>query len=155
MDCSMPGFPVFHYFLGFTQTHVHWASDAIQSSHLLLPSYPFAFNISQNRGLFQWVASSYQVAKVMELQLQCRPSNKYSVLISCRIYWLDLLAVQGLSRVFSSTIIQKHILHCLVFFMVQHSHPWLTDYWQYHSFNYMDLYGQSDVWYLICCLGQS
>ena len=70
MDCSTPGFPVLHHLLGFAQFHVHWVSDAIQPSHPLpLPS-PFAFTISQHQGLFQWVGSSYQVAKGLELQLQ-------------------------------------------------------------------------------------
>ena len=70
MDCSMPGFPVFHYLSEFSQTHVHWVHEAIQPSHpLLLPSSP-ALNLSQHQGLFQWVSSLHQVAKVLELQLQ-------------------------------------------------------------------------------------
>ena len=69
MDCSMPGFPVHHQLPKLTQTHVHWAGDAIQSSHpLSSPSPPF--NLSQHQDLFQWVSSSHQVAKVLELQLQ-------------------------------------------------------------------------------------
>ena len=70
MDCSMSGFPVLHYFLEFAQTHVHWVSDAIQISHPLLPPSPLALNLSQQQGLFQWVSSLHQVAKVLELQLQ-------------------------------------------------------------------------------------
>ena len=70
MDCSMPGFPVLHYFLEFAQTHVHWVSDAIQPSHPLSPIYHHAFYLSQHQSLFQWVSSSHQVAKVLELQLQ-------------------------------------------------------------------------------------
>ena len=70
MDCSTPGFPILHYLLGLTQTHVHWVSDTIQPSHpLLSPSAP-ALNLSQHQGLFQWVGSSHQVAKVLEFQLQ-------------------------------------------------------------------------------------
>ena len=53
MDCSTPGFPVLHYLPEFAQTHVHWVSDAIQSSHPLSPSSPFAFNLFQHQGLFQ------------------------------------------------------------------------------------------------------
>ena len=65
MDCSTPGFPVLHYLPEFTQTHVHWVSDAIQSSHpLSSPSAP-ALNLSQHQGLFQWVSSLHQVAKVL------------------------------------------------------------------------------------------
>ena len=70
MDCSTPGFPVHHQLLKLAQTHIRWVSDAIQPSHpLLSPSSP-AFNLSQHQGLFQWVSSSHQVAKVLELQLQ-------------------------------------------------------------------------------------
>ena len=67
IDCSMPGFPVLHYLTEFAQTHVLWVGDAIQPCHPLLPS--FAFSLSQQQGLFQWVSSLYQVAKVLELQL--------------------------------------------------------------------------------------
>ena len=69
MDCSTPGFPVHHQLLEFTQTHVHWISDAIQPSHPLLSPSPPAFNLSQNQGLFQWDSSLHQVAKVLEFQL--------------------------------------------------------------------------------------
>ena len=70
VDCSTPGFPVRHQLPEPTQTHVHWVGDAIQPSHpLLSPSHP-AFNLSQHQGLFQWVSSSHQVAKVMEFHLQ-------------------------------------------------------------------------------------
>ena len=68
-DCSTPGFPVHHQLPEFTQTHVHWVSDAIQPSHSLLSPSPPAFNLSQHQGLFKWVSSSYQVAKVLEFQL--------------------------------------------------------------------------------------
>ena len=64
----MPSFPVLHHFLEFA--HVHWVGDAIQPSHPLLPTSPPALNLSQRQGLFQWVSSSHQVAKVLELQLQ-------------------------------------------------------------------------------------
>ena len=68
---STPGFPVLHHLLGLTQTHVHWVSDAIQPPHLLLsPPFSPMFSLSQHQGLFQWVSSSPQVAKVLELQLQ-------------------------------------------------------------------------------------
>ena len=70
MNCSIPGFPVLHYLLEFIQTHVPWVNDAIQPSHPLSPHFPPAFNLSQHQGLFQWVDSSYQVLKVLELQAQ-------------------------------------------------------------------------------------
>ena len=70
MDCSMPGFPVLHYLPEFAQTHVHWVDDTIQPSHPLSPLSPPTHNISQHQGIFQWVSSSGQVTKVLELQLQ-------------------------------------------------------------------------------------
>ena len=70
MNCSMPGFPALQYLPQFAQTHIHWVSDAIQQSHPLSPPSPLGFNLSQYQGLFQWVSSLHQVAKVLELQLQ-------------------------------------------------------------------------------------
>jgi len=65
IDWSTPGFPVHHQLLKLTQTHVHWVGDAIQPSHPL-PSPSPAFSHSQHQGLFKWVSSSHQVAKVLE-----------------------------------------------------------------------------------------
>ena len=65
---TRPSIP--HHLLKFAQVHVHWIGDAIQLSHPLLPSSPSAFNLSQHRGLFQWISSLYQAAKILELQLQ-------------------------------------------------------------------------------------
>ena len=73
MDCSTPDSSVLHYLPEFAQIYVHWVRDANQPSHPLLPASPFAFNLSQHRGLFQWVGSSHQVAKVLELWLQYQP----------------------------------------------------------------------------------
>ena len=70
MNCKMPGLAAHHQLLEFTQTHVHWVGDAIQPSHPLSFLSPPAFNLSQHRGLFKWVSSSHQVAKVLEFQLQ-------------------------------------------------------------------------------------
>ena len=70
MDCSMPDFPVHHKLPELVQTLVCWASDATQPSHPLSSPSPPACNLSQHQGLFQWVSSSHQVAKVLELQLQ-------------------------------------------------------------------------------------
>ena len=70
MNCSTPGLPVHHQLPEFTQTHVHWVGDAIQPSHPLSSPPPPAPNPSQHWGLFQWVSSSHQVAKVLEFQLQ-------------------------------------------------------------------------------------
>jgi len=69
-DCSTPGLPVHHQLPEPTQTHVHWVGDAIQPSHPLLSPSPPTFNLSQHQGLFKWVNSSHQVAKVLEFQPQ-------------------------------------------------------------------------------------
>ena len=70
MNRSTPGLPVHHQLPEFTQTHVHWVSDAIQPSHPLSSPSPPAPNPSQHQGLFQWVNFSHEVAKVLEFQLQ-------------------------------------------------------------------------------------
>ena len=66
-DCSTPGFPVLHHLLEFSETHVHWVIDAIQPSYPLSPTFPPALNLSQHQSLLQWVGSSHQVAKGLEL----------------------------------------------------------------------------------------
>ena len=67
---SRSGLPVHHQLLELTQTHVRWVGDAIQPSHPLLSPSPPTFSLSQHQGLFKWVSSSHQVAKVLELQIQ-------------------------------------------------------------------------------------
>ena len=69
MDCSTPGLSVHHQLPEFIQTQVHWVSDAIQPSHPLSSPSPPAFSLSQHQGLFKWVSSLHQLAKVLELQL--------------------------------------------------------------------------------------
>ena len=97
MDCSTPGLPIHRKLPEFTQTHVHWVSDAIQPSHPLLSPSPPAFSLSQHQGLFKWVSSSDQVAKVLELQLQhpVLPMNIQDWFPLGLTDWFDLLAVQG------------------------------------------------------------
>ena len=118
-----PGFPVHYQLPEFTQTHVHWVSDAIQLSHpLLSPSLP-AFNLSAHQGLFQWVSSWHH----WSFSFSISPSNEYSGLISFRMDWLDLLAVQGtlkslLHHHSSKASIPRHS----AFFIVQLSHPYMT-----------------------------
>ena len=127
MDCSTPGFLVHHKFLEPTQTHVHLVSDAVQRSHPLLPPSPPTFNLSQHQGLFQWVSSFYQVAKVLGFQLH-HPSSEYSRWISFRIDWLSLLAVQG-TLWESNTTVQKHQFFStqLSLWSNSHIHIWLLE----------------------------
>ena len=70
MNHSTPGLPAHHQLPEFTQTHVHWVGDAIQPSHPLLSPSPPDLNFSHHQGLFQWVSSSHEVAKLLEFQLQ-------------------------------------------------------------------------------------
>ena len=87
MNCSTPGFPVLHHLPECTQTHVHRVSDAIQPSHPLSSPSPPAFNLSQHQSLFQWVDSSHQVARVLDLPMNIQDRFPF------RIDWFDLLAV--------------------------------------------------------------
>ena len=80
MECSTPGFLVLHYLLEFAETHVHWVGDAIQPSYPLSSHSPPAFNLSQHEGLFHWVSSSHQVAKV--LGIMCTNVNSYIYFLS-------------------------------------------------------------------------
>ena len=127
IDCNMPGPPVHHQNPELTQTHVYRIGDAIQPSHPLSSPFPPTFDLSQNQGLFQWVSSLHQVVKVLEFQLQHQSFQWYSGLISFRMDWLDLLAVQGTLKI----LLQHHsskasILRCSAFFIVQLSHPYVT-----------------------------
>ena len=108
MDCSTPGLPIHHQLLELAQIHVHWVGNAILPSHPLLSPSPPAFTLSKHQGLFQWVRSSHQVAKYWSFTFSISPSCEYSGLISLRMGWLNLLAVQGTLRVFSNTTVQKH-----------------------------------------------
>ena len=124
MDCSTPDLPVHHQLPGFTQTHVHHVSDAIQPFYPLLSLSPPAFNLSQHQGLFECIISLHQVAKVLQFQLQHQFSNEHPGLISFRMDWLDLLAVQGTLK--SQYSLKSSVLWCSAFFIVQLSHPYMT-----------------------------
>ena len=138
MKCSMPGFPVHYQPSELAKTHVHWVGNAIHPSHpLLLPSS--AFNLSQHQGLFQWVGSSHQVAKVSEFWFQA------SVLLVTIQGWFPLeltglfsLQSKGLSRVFSSTTVQRHqfLGGQPILLSSSHIHTWLLEkpqLWLYGS----------------------
>ena len=126
MDCSAPGFPVLHYLLEFAQTHVHWVSDAIQTSHPLLPLlltsiFPSIKVFSNEAALcIRW-------PKYWSFSFSVSSSNEYSGSVSFRINCLGLLAVQGTLK----SLLQHHslkalVLQCSAFFMVQLSHPYIT-----------------------------
>ena len=99
------------------------SKQLIQLSPLLL----FALNLSQYRGLFQWVGCLHQVAKVWSFIFSNSPSNGYLRLISCKIDWFDLLSVQGtLKSLIQHYILKSSVLWCSAFYMVQFSHPYMT-----------------------------
>ena len=127
MNRSTPGLPVHHQLPEFTQTHVHWVSDAIQPSHplyplLLLPSTFPSIRVFSNES-----ALRIRWPKYWSFSFNISPSNKHPGLISFRMDWLDLLAVQGTLK----SLLQHHtskasILQCSAFFVVQLSHPLMT-----------------------------
>ena len=92
MDCSMPDFPVHYQLPEFTQTHVRWVGDTIQLSHPLSFPSPPAFNLSHHWGLFQWVSSSHQMAKLFgSFSFRISPSNEYSGLMGWfALQWIIL-----------------------------------------------------------------
>ena len=126
-DFSMPVFPVHHQLPGTSQTHT------IQPSHHLLSSPPPVFYLAQQ----DWVFSNdsvHQVAKVLEFQLQHHPSNEYSELISFRMDWLDLLAVQGTLKS-SPTPQFKSINSSALSFLYSPALTSIHDYWKNHRFD--------------------
>ena len=117
MDCIAPVFPVPHQFPETTQTHVHWVSDVIQPSHPLSTPSPPTFKFSQHQGLFKWINSSHQVAKILEFQLQ---HQSFQWLVGSPYSPRD-------SQKSSPTLqLKTSILQCSAFFIVQLSHPYMT-----------------------------
>ena len=119
IDCSTPGFPILHC-LPNSCLLSRWCHPTISSSVTCFSSCPQSF---QHQGLFQWVGSSHQVAKVLELQHQS--FQWIFMIISFRIDWFDLLAIQGTLK----SLLQHHSLkvsnlQCSAFFMVQLPHPY-------------------------------
>ena len=143
-DYSTPGFPVLHYLQEFAQTHVHWVSDAIHSSCLLLPPFsscPQSFTVSGSFTM-SWLLASGGQSIVASASASGLPMN----IQGWFPFWLTslILLSMGLSRVLSRTTIWKQ-----QFFSAQHS-LWSNsqptyDFWKNHSFDYMDLCQQNDI----------
>ena len=135
MDCSTPGLPVYHQLLEFTQTCLHWVSDAIQPSHPLSSPSPPAFNLSQHQGLFQWVSSLHEVAKVLAFQLQ-HQSFQWIFRIDFLSDWLVGSPCSPRDSQESSPTPQFKSINSSVFSLLYG--PTLTslhDYWKNHSFD--------------------
>ena len=113
MDCFTPGFSIHHKPQELAQTHVDRVGDDIQPSHPQLSPSPPAFNLSEHQGLFQWVSSLHQVARVLEFQLSASVLSM-NIQDWFPIGWSGWISLQskGLSRVFSNTTVQKHQFVC-------------------------------------------
>ena len=117
----------------FTQTHVHWVGDAIQPSHPLSPPSPPTFSLSQHQGLFQWVNTSHEVAKVLEFQLQHQSFQWTPRADSFRMDWLDLLAVQGTLKSLLQHPSFRSINSSALSFLHSPTLTSIHDHWKNHS----------------------
>ena len=127
MDCSTPGFPNHTQLQELAQTHVHRVGDAIQPSHHLLSTSPPAFNLSQHQGLSNESVLCIRWPKHWSFSFSISPCNEYSGLLSFRIDWLDLLAVQGtLKSLLQHNSSKVTILQHSASFIIQLSHPYMT-----------------------------
>ena len=127
MNCNTPGFPVHHQLPDLAQTQVHRVGDTIQPSRPLSPPSPLAFSLSSIRVFSNESALCIRWLKHWSFSFNISPCNKYSGLISFRIDWFDLLAVQGTFK----SLLQHHsskasVLWHSAFFLVQLSHPYMT-----------------------------
>ena len=154
MDCCMPGFPVLHCLLEFAQTHVHKVSDAVQPSHPLL-SLLLSSIFSSTRVFFSELALRIRWPEYWSFSFSISPSREYSGLISFRIDWLYLLAVQGTLK----SLLQHHSLKASVlwlsaFFMVQLSRPYMTTR-KTIALTIRTSVGKVTFLVFMCCLGLS
>ena len=136
MDHRTSGLPVHHQWLEFTQTHLHWVGDAIQSSHPLSSPSP-AFNLTQHQGLFQWVSALHQVARVLELQLQ-HQSFQWTPRM---ILWDGLVGSPcspSDSQESSPTPQFKSINSLVLSFLYNPTLTCIHDYWKNHSLDEID-----------------
>ena len=155
MDYSMPGLPVHHWLPELAQTHIHQVSDTVQPSHPLSAPSPPAFSLSQHQGLFKWVSSSHQVAKVLELQLQ----HQSFQWIFRTDFLLDLMVWSPCSpRDFQSSPTPqfKSINSSTLSFLLwssSHIHTWLLE----KPYLWLDrlLLAKECLYFSICCLGWS
>ena len=131
MDCSMPGFPVLHYLLEFVQIHVH--ESVMPSRPVLSPS--FAFNLSRHQGLFQWVGSLHQEAKVLELQLQ-HQSFQWIFRVNFLWGWLVWFPCSPRDSQESSALQFKSINSSALTLLYGSTLTSIHDYWKSHSFDH-------------------
>ena len=146
MDCRiLPGLPVHHQLLEFTQTHVHCVDDAIQPSHPLLSPSPLALNLPSIRVFSNESALWIRWPKYWSFSFNISPSNEHSGLISFRMDWLDLLAVQGTIKSLLQHHSSKSINSLALSFLYSPTLTFRHDYWKNHSLDQMDLCWESNV----------
>jgi len=144
MDRSTPGLPVHHQLPEFTQTHVHWVSDAIQPYHPLSSPSPPALNLSQHQGLFKWVSSSHQVAKLLEFQLQ-HQSFQWIFRTNFLQDGLVWSCSPRDSQESSPTPQFKSINSSALSFLHSPTLTSIHDHWKNHRLDWMDLCWRSNV----------
>ena len=135
MDCSMPGLPVHHQLLEFTQTHVHWVSDTIQPSHPLLSPSPPRSIFPSIRVFCNESILHIRWPKYWSFSFSISPSNEYSGLICFRIDWFHLLAVQETLKGFFPTPQFKSSNSSMLSFLYSPTLTSIHDYWKNHSFD--------------------
>ena len=139
MKCSTPGFPVLHYPPEFAQIYVHWIDDVIQ------PSYPLSPPSIPDLSLSQHQAFHIRWPKFWTFSFNISPSNEYPRLISFRIDWFDLLAVQETLQKCSPAPQFKSISSSALSLLYGLAQTSINDFWKNHSIVNMDLCWQSDV----------
>ena len=122
MDCSTPGLPVHHQLLELTQTHVCRVGDAIQPSHPLSSSSLPAFNLSQHQGLFEWVSSLHQVARVLEFQIQHQKKKAMTKLDS-------VLKSRDITLLTKVHLIKPGIFPVVMYVFMDHKESWVLKNW--------------------------
>ena len=145
MDCSMPGFSVLHCLPEFAQILVHWLGDAVQPSHPLLPPLLLSSVFPSITVFSTESALPIRWPKYWSFCFSISPSNEYSGLISFRINWLDLLAVQMTYQEFSLAPQFESINSSAFSLLYGPNFTSKHDYWKTHSFDYMDFCWQGDV----------
>ena len=153
MNSSIPDLPVHHQLLEFTQTHIHWVSDAIQPSHPLLSPSPPAPNPSKHQGLFQWANTFHEVAIVLEFQPQHQSFQWISRTGLLWIFKIDFLWDGLVSSLCSPVDFQessptpcfKSIYSAALSFLYNTTLTSIHDYWENHSLDWTNLCWQSNV----------
>ena len=140
IDCSTPGFPVLHYLSELAQIHVHWVSDVIQPSHPLPPPLLLPLIFPSIRVFSNELTLRIRWPKYWNFSFSINPSG----LISFRMDWFDLI-VQGTLKESSPAPQFKSINPLVLSLLYGLSFTSVHDYWKNHSFDYMGLCQQSDV----------